>query len=333
MTAHHISNDNNMQSINTQSINNIIKFIQHTCVNNNIEDKFWKMLQPNNNLLKYDLENKLLNDYDFLNNHSWYNMNMLIMCIKNYTIEFSKDDDEKLKQLITNMEVGYKYWEYYTNLLPFISNYIKSLYYNTKDELYLSNIFEKSLNIDSFLVSKISNICDLKQFIDKKINRLREAYDIKNKMSFPIDISEFGRMLEQNNYINKKLQYIIKTRTNYNMKKLLNSINEYNNDSIIREQIAIEFINKLFTYNEKLDIKTLPKNYIGYELLLDNYNSGIKEEEFKKNVIPFICSHYKQLEEVEHIKQHLTMNNFNIFGSSYYEIIQFVNKMLEESDI
>ena len=82
------------QSITHSVINDmhsviIIKFIQNICVNNNIEDKFWKMLQPNNSLLKYDLENKLLNEYDFLNNHSWYNMNMLIISIKNYTIDFN----------------------------------------------------------------------------------------------------------------------------------------------------------------------------------------------------------------------------------------------------
>ena len=64
----------------------------------------------------------------------------------------------------------------------------------------------------------------------------------------------------------------------------------------------------MFTYNEKLDIKILPKNYIGYDLLLDNYNSGIKEEEFNKYIVPFICSHYKLLEEVNHIKQHFITN-------------------------
>ena len=320
---------------NTQSIDNnlgdIIKFIQQICFKLNIEEKFWKILQPNNNSLKNDLENKLLNEYDFINNNSWYNMNKLIQCIKNYNIIFSNDNDEKLKQLICNMEMGYKYWEYYTNIMPFINQYIKNLYYTTNDELYLSPIFEKSLNIDSFIISKINNMCDLKQFIEKKINRLREAMEIKNKLVFPIDINDlsiFGKTFEQNNYLNKKLQYIIKTRTAYNLKKLLNL-----KDCMITEPIAIEFITKLFTYNEKLDIKTLPKNYIGYELLLNNYNSGIQEEEFKKLVIPYICSHYKLLEEVNYIKEHLSINNFNIFGTSYYEIIQFVNKMLEENDL
>jgi hypothetical protein len=312
-------------------INDIIKFVQQTCVNLGIEDKFWKMIQPYNNNLKFDLENKLLNDFNFENNTSWYNMNMLINCIKSYTTVFSSDIDEKFKQLIINMEVGYKYWEYYTNIIPFITQYCKNLYYTTNDELYLSPIFEKSMNIDSFLVSKINTMCDLKQFIDKKIKRLKEAYDIKNSITFPIDITDltnFGKIFEQNNYINKKLQYIIKTRTAYNMKKLLK-----NSDSIITETIANEFINKLFTYNEKLDIKCLPRNYIGYELLMDNYNSGIQEEEFKKIIVPFICSHYKKIEEVEYIKQYFTMNHFNVFGSSYYEIIQFINKMLDENDL
>ncbi len=320
MTSHNIYN-------NSDKINDIIKFVQQTSINNNMEDKFWKMLQPYNNNLKFDLENKILIDFNFENNSSWYNMNMLINCIKNYTTDFNSDNDERLKQLITNMEVGYKYWEYYTNILPFITQYTKNLYYITNDELYLSPIFEKSMNIDSFIVSKITNMNDLKQFIEKKIKRMKEAIDIKNKMTFPIDICEFGRTFEQNNYINKKIQYIIKTRTAYNIKKLLNC------DSIIIESTANEFINKLFTYNEKLDIKTLPKNYIGYELLMDNYNSGIQEEEFKKTVIPFIYSHFKRIEEVEHIKQYFTISHFNIFGTSYYEIIQFINKMLDENDL
>ncbi len=326
----HSSNNNDIDKLN-----NIVKFIQQTCVKLNIEDKFWKMLNPTNNLLKYDLENKLLNEYDFINNCNWYNMNKFIQCIKNYTTVFSNDMDERLQQLIINMDSGYKYWEYYMNLLPFIIQYSKNLYYNTNDDLYLSSIFEKSINIDSFLVSKISNMCDLKQFIEKKIKRIREAFEIKNKIIFPIELNtielfKFSKTIEQNNYINKKLQYIIKFKNEYNLKKLLN----LGDNNLITEQMANELITKLFTYNEKLDIKTLPKNHIGYELLLDNYYSGIQEEEFKKSVIPYICSHYlNNIDKVEHIKKNLTINDFNIFGTSYYEIIQFVNNMLEDIDI
>ncbi len=310
-------------------LENIIKFIQQTCMKLNIEEKFWKMLQPHNNSLKNDLENKLLIEYDFNNNSSWYNMNMLINCIKLYNINLANNDNDiKLKQLITNMEVGYKYWEYYTNILPFILQFAKNIYSNTNDEIYLLPMFEKSLSLDSFIVSKINNMCDLKQFIDKKYNRIKEALDIKNKIVYPLDIVELGKIFELNNYINKKIQYIMKTRTVFNMKKLLNL-----NDGIITDIIATNFINKIIIYNEKLDIKKIPKNYIGYDMILDNYNNGISEEEFKKNVMPFICSHYKLLEEVNHIKQHLRISDFNIYGTSYFEIIQFINKMLEESDL
>jgi hypothetical protein len=187
-----------IMTLQNNNIDTIIRFIQQTCVKNNIEDKFWKMLQPHNSSLKSDLENKLLIEYDFSNNCCWYNMNMLIQCIKLYTVNFSNDENEKLKQLITNMEVGYKYWEYYTNIVPFILLYARSLYYNTNDEIYLSSMFEKCINIDSFMASKINNICDLKQFIEKKIKRIKEILDIKNKMEFPIDIIEFGKTFEKN---------------------------------------------------------------------------------------------------------------------------------------
>ena len=322
-----------MSNMDTDKIYNIIKFIQQSCINLGIENNFWKMIQPYNNNLKFDLENKLLNDFNFENNNNWYNMNMLINCIKNYTTVFSQDNDEKLKQLIINMEVGYKYWEYYSNIMPFIIQHTKNLYYTTNDELYLSPIFEKSMNIDSFLVSKINTMCDLKQFIDKKIKRIKDTFDIKNSITYPIDISKFLKILEENNYINKKLQYIIKTRNIINIKKLLCSHIECSRGNLMTEIMANEFINKLFTYNEKLDIKTLPRNYIGYELLMDNYNSGIQDEEFKKNIIPFICSHFKRLEEIEYIKENFTIEYFNIYGTSYYEIIQFINKMLDENDL
>jgi hypothetical protein len=87
-----------IMTLQNNNIDTIIRFIQQTCVKNNIEDKFWKMLQPHNSSLKSDLENKLLIEYDFSNNCCWYNMNMLIQCIKLYTVNFSTDENEKLKQ-------------------------------------------------------------------------------------------------------------------------------------------------------------------------------------------------------------------------------------------
>ncbi len=306
----------------------IIKFIQQICLERKVENKFWKMLQPHNKSLKYDLENKLILEYDFMNNHSWYNMNMLIYCIDSYNTEFSSDENIALQQLMYNMEVGYKYWEYYTNLLPFILKYARSLYYYNNDDNYISSLFEKSLNIDSFLVSKINNMCDLKQFIEKKISRIKEGFDIKNSISYPIEVNDFGKLFEKSSYYCKKLQFIMKARTVFNMKRLLNL-----SDIVIREEHANSFISKLLTYNEKLNIKNIPKNYIGFEMILDNYYNGIPEEELKKNVIPFICSHYENPNEINFIKKTVDINNFNIYATSYLEMIQYINKMLENSNI
>jgi len=307
---------------------NIIKFIQQVCIKRNIEDNFWKMLQPHNKSLIYDLDTKLFAEYDFLNNHSWYNMNMLIHCIKTYNIVLSGDDNEILQQLIYNMEVGYKYWEYYTNVLPFILHFAKSLYYINNDDNYISSVFEKSLNIDSFLVSKVNNICDLKQFIQKKINRIKEGLEIKNSISYPIEVNDFIKIFEQNNYFYKKMQFIMKTKTIFNLKKLLNLV-----DSVIREDMAINLINKLIIYNDKINIKTLPNNYIGFEMILENYNNGIPEDELKKNIIPFICAHFKNIEEIEYIKSHVDIKNFNIYATSYFDMCQYINKMLLEADL
>ena len=73
-------------NINT-NINDIIKFVQQTSINNNMEDKFWKMLQPYNNNLKFDLENKILIDFNFEKNKpfnifSFFFSNKLFCCPK-----------------------------------------------------------------------------------------------------------------------------------------------------------------------------------------------------------------------------------------------------------
>ena len=342
----------------------IIKFIQQLCIKNNTEEKFWKMIQPHNIILKYDMEQKFLVEYDFVNNMNWYNMTMLLQCIKCYTVNFSDNMDTKLNELITNMNVGYMYWEYYTNILPFIIQYTKTLYNeipteSSLSELYISTIFEKNLNIDSFILSKINNMNELKQFIEKKIDRINSAYIIIENTKFPIDINNFLTIFENNTNINKKIQSVLKLKNISYLKRLLNLDKQLlkrqsnihkrrstqfdnniiidNEDDVINltisKKMAYGFIYKVFTYNEKLDIKKIPKNYIGFDMILENYNNGIQEEEFKNIVIPFIYNHYKNIEEINMIKQNINMKNFNTFGTSYFETIQYVNKMLEECEL
>ena len=100
-------------------------------------------------------------------------------------------------------------------------------------------------------------------------------------------------------------------------------------DSMISENNVDEFIYKIFTYNEKIDLKKLPINYIGFEMIMNNVNSGLYEDEFKKLMIPFLCNNYN-IDEINYIKDNLTIENFKIYCTSYYETIQFIDKMIEE---
>ena len=302
----------------------MLQFIQQLCVERNIEDKFWKMLQPHNILLKNDLKDKLLNEYDFIKNYNHYNMMMLIYRISIYTVTFSDDNNTKLKQLITNMDVGYIVWEYYNNVLPFIVNHMKGLYYDTKDELYLTTTLEKSFNINNFIAAKIGNINDLNQYIDKRFKRLKESYDWLNTVAFPIEVNDFLKELEKNHYLMKRFMTIVKIKTVLNTKKYLKLV-----DSRVEHDNACNMINMLHIYNDKLDIKTVPLNYIGYDMILNNINSGIGEEEFKKIFIDFILKRYAS-DEIKYIKETITYDQFMVSCTTYDDTLQYLEKIMED---
>lgn len=301
----------------------MLQFIQQLCIEKNIEDKFWKMLQPHNILLKKDLQNKLLNEYDFIKNYNHYNLMMLIYRISIYTVNYSDDNNIKLAQLITNMDVGYTDWEYYNNVLPFIVNHMKGLYYDTKDELYLSTTLEKSFNINNFMSAKISNINDLNQYIDKKFKRLKESYEWLNNIFFPMEVNDFLKELETNHYLMKRYMIVVKIKTVLNTKKYLKLT-----DCKVARDNAFNLVNMLHMYNDKLDIKNVPFNYIGYDMIINNINCGIGEDEFKKIFIDFISKRYTG-DETKYIKEQMTYDQFIISCTTFDDTLQYIDKILE----
>lgn len=299
----------------------MLQFIQQLCIERNIEDKFWKMLQPHNTLLKKNLHDKLLNEYDFIINYNHYNLMMLIYRISIYTVNYSDDNDIKLTQLITNMDVGYTHWEYYNNMLPFIVNYTKELYYDTKDEFI---VLEKSFNINNFMSAKIGNMNDLKQYIDKKFTRLKESYEWVNNITFPININDFLKELEKNHYLLKRYAIVVKIKTLLAIKKYLNIT-----DGEIDKENALNFINMLYLYNDKLDIKTIPFNYIGFDMIVNNINSGISDDEFKQIFMDFISKHYT-VDEIKYIKDIITYDIFITSCTTFDDTLEYVDKLLNK---
>jgi hypothetical protein len=313
-----------MNSTNVEErFNMMLQFIQELCVEKTIEDKYWKMLQPHNISLKKDLRDKLLNEYDFIKNYNHYNMMMLIYRISIYTVNFNDDNNIRLNQLITNMDVGYTVWEYYNNLLPFIVNHMKGLYYDTKDELYLSTTLEKSFNINNFISAKIGNINDLNQYIDKKFKRLKESYEWLNNITFPMEVNDFLKELEKNHYLMKRFMNIIKIKTILNTKKYLKL-----SDCKVDKDTAYNMINMLHIYNDKLDIKTVPLNYIGFDMIMNNINCGIGEDEIKI-FIDFISKQYTS-EEIKYIKEKITYDQFLISCTTYDDTIEYIDKIMED---
>ena len=304
----------------------MLQFIQQLCVGKSIEDNFWKMLQPHNVLLQYDLADKLLNGYDFIKNYNYYNLMMFIHRIGCYTIKFNDDVNVKLYQLIQNMDIGYMTWEYYTNLLPFIVNHMKKLYYDTKDELYLCNVLEKSFNINNFMSANINNINDLNQYIDKRFKRLKESYEWLHTLVFPIDVEIFLKELEKNHYLMKRFINVIKIKTIINTKKYMKLL-----DCKINYDQAYNFVNMLYMYNDKLDVKTIPLNYIGFEMVVNNINCGITEDELTKTFIAFLMRHKYTADHVKHIMNVLTYNHFTTTCATYDDMLHYIDTIIHNA--
>ena len=321
----------------------LLKFIQQKCIEKKIEDKYWQMLQPFNIRLKNELKNKLLYEYNFIQNYNWYNLNILIQSIEKYTINFTNmSESEYLICLVQNMNVGYKNWEFNNNIIPFIIRHTHVIHYQEKDESYLYSIFEKSLNINSFIISQINNIDDLTQYINKKINRIKKIYGWIRENTYPITIDKFHEIInskdfiDTHEYINKKIYTILGNKTIKKITEWLEydihiKLTEINNNITI--EIMYKIINKLICYNDKLHINDIPSNYLGYVLVYNNYINGIRKIEFKKIIIPFIVNHITDKNLLNIILNDMTLCNFNTNCTSYYDMFVYLKSIMEKNNI
>ena len=314
-------------------LNIILYFIQQQCIERGIEDKYYQMMQPYNIKLKNELKNKLLYEYDFIQYYNWYNLNMLIKNIEMYTINFNTTDSSKnLSQLITNMNLGYKYWEFNNNIIPFIIKTTYLLKYTTSNDVYINRTFLKSINLESFISNKINIIDDLTDYIYKKISTIKESYNFAKSINYPLCVEDFYNILidnnfiEKNPYLNHKLNIILGEKTLDNLQDWIefNSIKDIN--------IMYYFINKLICYNEKLN-NNLISNYLSYEYIYKNYISGIKKKEFNKIIVPFITNLLQDLSISEIILKNISVKTFNIKCSTYYDLCFYIQNIMIENNL
>ena len=349
-----IINDN--EKTNEERLQCMIKFIQERCIHLNIENKFWEMLKPHRRDLKYHLRDKLCNKYDFIEFFNWYGLDNLINDIKKYSVSFeNKNIDDTFKLLLNNMKLGYSHLEFYNNILPFIIRYYYSLNYDDdKNELIISNLIEESLNYESFIVSKVNNLKDLKNYLMNKIKRIKMIFNMlelfENSYYNNHDNNKIDNLYIINNFISntfsknykyfyKKLNIIATKNYSENLEKLF----ENNIENSLKENL-FKFLKKILIFNDKLNINEIPLNNFGYELVIKNYNNGIKKFQFNNEIKIFINRLYKSIISSHfccnsnefkilinlNINELITFDSFKENIDTFYELVKEIKIKIEE---
>ena len=322
-------------------IEKIIKFIYKNCFNyygNNITKKFWSMLRYNDNNFEYYLKLKIDLKYNLLKKYNWTGIRKILYDINEYKI-IEKDMTNKYQifdYLLNNLNLGYSYYEFYENMIPFI---LKTYYdYINKNNIkilitnkYLDLILVDSFSYESFKFNNITNYNLLQEYIIQKIKKIINAYyfinDLKNKIKC-IDYDFKKYILSKNymkkyKYIDKKLQLIFHDTNFFNKIDRFNIfIKKCSNINDSKEDILKNFIKKIFIYNEKLDINNIPLDYFGFKLLKYKYLYGDEIIEIKNTIIPYLKRIIKKL-----------IKNSTKYNNDYETIIEKLNYHLDNLDI
>lgn len=370
---------NDREKLQDDKLKCILRFIQEKCINEGVEKNFWEMLKPHKRDLKFTLKEKLYDEYDFIDFFNWYGITNLIKDISKYNINISNDREEEFKQLVENINIGYSYIEFYENMVPFILRYFYSLNYQDKNVLYISNLLEQLLNYESFTISKIHNIKELEDYIKIRTDRIKFMFQIsetiKTKINnVDINVQEIYKaiysFISENSindykYFIKKLNIICENNIDMYLFELISpkvtedvsvSYNYDINGTVVTEEqphvtiqnenidnLILNFLKKLLIYNDKLNVEKLPLNNFGFQILLKNYNNGIKQFEFHKRMIYFIKKMYKNIISnnfcVNSNEYKILINvklddilNYNIINScnidNFYDLIFFIKNYI-----
>ena len=235
-------------------INDIILLIQNKCKQLDIEDKFYKMLRPNSLKTRFLLIYLIVNDYKLFNTFNLFGLNNLVDNIKKYevytndiqynNIELEQENgenktiykyftlneydikNEKFMVNLNNMKIGFRLWEFYSNMVPFMyeiyliifNNMIEEKVIDIKNKVYYNDLFNSFINYNDFNVSNITSFKLLNNYINDVINIIKSGLNMKQDII--------------NNYINNNK----------------NSINE--KVSISKDAFEMDFPNEVRTFKK-----------------------------------------------------------------------------------
>ena len=233
------------------------------------------------------------------------------------------------------MNLGFSYWEYHTHFLQYIKRKYHSLHYknNTNKEINLNlEFFDIVFNYESFKISKILTVKKLEEFIEKKIEKiilgkkLREIFmkliDINEKNNITILIKLYDYFYTEDfdrdnfGYFRKKLNIILGDSSSERMIALFKD----ETTTLNPEGLIKLFIDKLLLYNDKLEVRNIPKNNLGFDHILVKFNNGIKEQEFQKTIKPFILKMKENITNKKQSSINISLDEFSKL-TNYYEFL------------
>lgn len=336
---------NKIYQTDCEKLTTMLKFIQEYCTKNGLENKYWKMLQPYNKKTFYYLKEKVTKDYNFLNEFNWFDFKSFIECIKNYNYDIegngeTNNEENYFSYLIENMNLGFSYWEYHTHFLQYIKRKYHSLHYknNTNKEINLNlEFFDIIFNYESFKISKILTVKKLEEFIKKKIEKiilgkkLRDIFmkliDINEKNNITILIKLYDYFYTEDfdrdnfGYFRKKLNIILGDSSSERMIALFKD----ETTTLTPEGLIKLFIDKLLLYNDKLEVRNIPKNNLGFDHILVKFNNGIKEQEFQKTIKPFILKMKENITNKKQSSINISLDEFSKL-TNYYEFLSLLKE-------
>ena len=309
------------QNLNKEKkIINLINYLHENCIlrdkkdpSLNLQLKFWKMLNPIDKKLKYLFNEKIENEYNLLGDFNWFGLNKLINDIKNYQIIKKDDSDEIIfDKLYKNINLGYKYYEFYVNMLPFIKKICAILHFrssnkkkdkqtledkvnNNNDKQYFNSSLINSINYESFITNGINNYSKLEEYLKIKLYKLYLADDLINEFLNLInkcDSTESSESNEKNmsdiRLINDIYKFILtskifKKKYRYYYKKIKVIFENYdlNSDKLRNNILSYYMISDIKISSEKDRIKSFVNRIFCYNEKLKIFNIPVNHLGFQ----------------------------------------------------
>lgn len=314
----------------------IIDLIQYLCDKRGIQDKFWEMLQPRSKRFQYYLEKMLLEDYNIVHTYNWFNLQKLLNEINKYILvedeipkktKESRNNTEEYKLEITfdclynNLLIGYPYWEFYRNMMPFIRRLCHRLYYLEvtkscddeiciikKDRNYINPLLIKAINYESFIMNRINTYDKLINYIRTKVIKLELGIkltkylqsimdsikltenwkeDKKNLLLQTLESDDFEKRFS---YFNKKLSVMTKKELNKEKQNFIITslfFNLFETEDTINIRLG-NYIDNMLIYNDKILVDKVPLNNFGYSVIVSRAKIGCEFIEGKYLLVPYI---------------------------------------------